>query len=487
MLDAVPGAWYFRRMKLTRRALLGSAVVLGSGLSAGGASGDVVSPKDFGARGDGITNDTDAFAACAAYINARGGGTVVIPPGTYIVGRQVKAGALGKGAAYRPAPILQFRNCSRPVTISGKGATLRFAKGLRMGAFHPVTGAARLTRLPFVDYDYRADPGIMIDASGCASLIVEHVELDGNLAEHVIGGKWSVDEGWQCYAHGIHTVSNDRVTIRAVHAHHFAVDAMMQVDHRLSPNAASRPVTLMDCTFEYNARQGLSWVGGNALSATGCKFNHTGRARNIGLDRVLSSPPGAGVDLEAEESIVRNGQFIDCEFVNNVGAGVLAASGPVQDVGFSGCRFVGTTAWSAWPDKPGFRFDDCTFLGAVVNPYGDGDASRATQFHQCRFDDDPAGSPTGQVYGGVNLDRPLVDMSNRENVLFDLCTFRATRGSALPWSTRAIYKDCTMQQGTGVTGYPRGRYIGRNSIIGKVDINGSTIGGTLQLNGRFQN
>ncbi len=473
-------------MKITRRTLLGSTMILGGGLLVGNATGDGISPQDFGARGDGITNDTNAFAACAAFINALGGGTLVIPAGTYIVGRQVLTGALGKGAAFRPLPILQFRNCIRPVTIKGKGATLKFAKGLRMGAFDPVTGAARNTHLPFVDYDYRADPGIMIDASGCASLTIEDIELDGNLVDHIIGGKWSMDEGWQCYAHGIQTASNERVAITNVHAHHFAMDAMMQVDHRLSPAATPRPVTLTNCIFEYNARQGLSWVGGNALVATGCKFNHTGRARNTGLGQALFSPPGAGVDLEAEESIVRNGRFADCEFVDNAGAGILAASGPVQDVAFSECTFIGTTSWSAWPDKPGFRFDNCTFLGAVVSPYGDADPSQATQFRRCTFEDDPSSSPTGRLYGGVNLYRPLVDLSNRENVLFDLCTFRATHGSALPWSTRAIYKDCTMQQGTGATGYPRGQYIGRNSIVGKVDIHGSTVGGTLDLNGQLR-
>jgi hypothetical protein len=46
---------------------------------------DVVSVKDFGAVGDGTTNDTAAIQAAIASLPANGG-TVFLPPGTYLVG-----------------------------------------------------------------------------------------------------------------------------------------------------------------------------------------------------------------------------------------------------------------------------------------------------------------------------------------------------------------------------------------------------------------
>ena len=55
--------------------------------------------------------------------------------------------------------------------------------------------------------------------------------------------------------------------------------------------------------FEYNSRQGLSWVGGNQLYVKNCKFDHTGKSQD------LASPPGAGVDIEAEGGPIRNGVF----------------------------------------------------------------------------------------------------------------------------------------------------------------------------------
>jgi hypothetical protein len=65
---------------------------------------------------------------------------------------------------------------------------------------------------------------------------------------------------------------------------------------------APAPHVLINITSEYNARQGLSWVGGKGLTVTNSKFNHTGRA-------TFMSAPGAGVDIEAEESVCRDGMF----------------------------------------------------------------------------------------------------------------------------------------------------------------------------------
>ena len=81
---------------LSKRAFLGwvgasaGAAVLGSASPAHSAAnlpvGATFNPRDFGAVGDGSKLDTAAIqAAIDAAANA-GGGTVVLPPGTYLSG-----------------------------------------------------------------------------------------------------------------------------------------------------------------------------------------------------------------------------------------------------------------------------------------------------------------------------------------------------------------------------------------------------------------
>lgn len=55
--------------------------------AAGG--GNAVTPEMFGAKGDGVTDDTEAFQALAAYCNAHPGSTVYLPKGRYILSERI--------------------------------------------------------------------------------------------------------------------------------------------------------------------------------------------------------------------------------------------------------------------------------------------------------------------------------------------------------------------------------------------------------------
>jgi hypothetical protein len=192
------------------------------------------------------------------------------------------------------------------------------------------------------------------------------------------------------------------------------------------------------------------------------------------------------VDIEAEGGKTnRDFTFTDCEFSNNVGVGLVADQGDSSHVSFKSCTFIGTTSWSAWPRMPNFQFERCNFVGPIVNAFGDpADPRRATKFLDCIFRDDPALSPTGKVYIGQNSDGPIADLSGNPNVLFSRCSFLLTHAHVLPWTTNVVlFSDCTMKQRSSKTAYPRGTFLGTNSIVGNVDLYSAKVMGNLTVNG----
>jgi hypothetical protein len=191
-------------------------------------------------------------------------------------------------------------------------------------------------------------------------------------------------------------------------------------------------VTLVDVRSEYNGRQGLSWVGGRGLRATGCSFSYTGQTR------IPVSNPGAGVDIEAELSVCRDGRFTDCRFVANRNFGLVADTGDSRDIAFERCVFSGwrgspvaATPVALWPNKPGMSFRDCQIYGSLVQTFGSPAAADACRFDGCHFEDRP--DPTyGIPYAGVALIE-----TGGENVSFSNCQVIANTHRSMALVTRA--------------------------------------------------
>ena len=456
-------------MILDRRAFIAASAATALSSPLRGQSGPIFRPEDFGARADGNSNDTRAFAALSAELNRQGGGTISLAGGrTYIIGEQQRGGAYG----WTPLPVLELKNLSRPLTILGNGARIRCAPGLRYGAFDLATDTPKHRPMPNSRIGEIATPyRAMIRIIGCSGPVeIRDVELDGNIERLRIGGQYG-DRGWQIPAIGILLQENTGPeAIENVLSHHQAQDGatIIGAAQRTGRGRISRLVS------RFNGRQGLSITAGNGYDFADCEFSHTGRS-------AISSPPGAGVDIEAETRPIRDLTFARCKFIDNSGVGMDADSGDSADARFTDCEFIGTSGWSAWPLKPRFRFDGCTFVGSVVHPFPSPDPEQACRFTDCRFTDDPKLSPTGKVYLGGG---PIVNMAESDNVLFDRCRFDLVGAGVLPWSWKAIYRDCTMSQRSSVAAMTKGRFLGHTSITGPVSLYGSMIEGTLVMNGK---
>jgi hypothetical protein len=382
----------------------------------------VKSIKSFGAKGDGITSDQDAFEKAAIYFNERGGnGKLLIPKGVYIVGRQKFTGGQLNKVAYAGENVMYFNNIQNFAIQGVTGSILKYKGSMRIGSFSPVTGEIyHPSKLPFSDRTYAAIPGNCITLIKSKGINISNINLDGNNMNMIIGGIYG-DQGIQLQHYGIFIMNSQNVTVESVNVHHFGLDGISISNEK---NSSPDSIKILNSSFEYNARQGLSWVGGNDLQVKNCKFNHTGRGK-------FSSSPGAGLDVEAEVGPIRNGVFDNCEFIDNTGPGVGADSGNSGDCTFNNCIFWGTTYYSIFINKPNFTFNQCTIYGNAALLYRSTNQQNSTKFFGCHFEDKPYNGKG--PYGAY-----LVESNDAKYTSFTNCTF-----------TSNIKKLCWLQTGTG--------------------------------------
>lgn len=181
-----------RQMTIARRELmLATAGICAVSHSARGV-GQVapITPESFGARGNGTTNDTGAFAVMAVFVNSRGGGEIVLRRTTYLVGMQRHQPS--QQYAFGPSPIMEFLGCTGPLVIRGNGARLLCQAGLRYGTFHPITGWPTRNPMPYTSPGQLASPyRSMIRVENCSGLVdIRDLELDGNVGRLLIGGQY---------------------------------------------------------------------------------------------------------------------------------------------------------------------------------------------------------------------------------------------------------------------------------------------------------
>ncbi len=401
---------------------------------------------DCGAKGDGRSNDTEAFQKAARMLQQAGGGKLILPKGVYVVGRQVHTP--GQYPFYQAEPIFRVQKLSR-LHIEGNHSVLRLADGLRYGSFDKHTGRPFTpSSMPFIDGTYAAAIGHMLHISDSRNITIRDLELDGNIGGLIIGGAFG-DTGIQLPGCGLFLHNNTSVRLERIHSHHHPLDGIMVGWYGLKETDPPQPHELVDCVFDFNGRQGFSWIGGKGLTARRCRFNHTGRAINAG--KPFGSAPGAGLDIEAEESVCREGLFDACEFINNSGCGVVADSGDGGYTRFTRCLFWGVTNWSAWSAKPGLVFDGCRFYGSIVHAYGSENPTLATRWIRCRFEDRPW--KQSGPYGGF-----LAELNgNLKNVTFESCRFTAGQRRSI-WCSGEGFRliDCVFTH--RYAGLPHGDY-----------------------------
>jgi hypothetical protein len=267
-----------RRRFLTRvagtAALCTFESLVGSGCGTSPTAPSSIAPsllgrnvRTFGARGDGATDDTAAFAAAIRDLGT-GGGTIVVPAGVYLIN-----------------PLQSI--------VLWSGMHLDLAPGAVLQAIPVAPGQSAVVTIKNV-----------------ADVTVSGGTIIGERARHLgATGEW----GFGIDVRGSANVTIERVTVQECWGDGLYVGA--------GAAGESRRVTIRDCVSVGHRRQGLSITACISARVERCEFRGiSGTPPECGVDLEPNLP-----------FVVRDVTVRDCVSTANAGAGILLVGEDVSD------------------------------------------------------------------------------------------------------------------------------------------------------------
>lgn len=415
----------FSRRRFVRRAGSAAIAVIAAGFSVPrlwAQPSRQFRPEQFGAKGDGRTDDTEAFQSLGRAVTDAGGGTIVLRPrAIYRVGRQVASGGRAD-FAFGAQPMLLIEKVNGLV-IRGNNATLRLNDGLRYGSFDPVSGERfDPPRNQVTKRGIAAVVGKMIEVSDSSDIRISDLVLDGNMDRLVVGGEWGGAE-IQLPATGLQLTRVSRVLVENIRSHDHGLDGVYLYGRNIAANGGPPDqILLRNVHCDRNGRQGMSIVGGKGLRFERCTFSNSGQGR-------VASRPKAGVDIEPNgRNWSTDATFVGCEFTNNRGVGLVADTGNSHTLAVLDCTFwhgfaasPGVTLNSGdalWLGREGVRIERCRVHGTVTH------MPASAKIVQTSFDDD-----VHPKYGRAAQTRRYL-LSNASGT-FSNCSFAVVGGGRL--------------------------------------------------------
>jgi hypothetical protein len=281
-----------------------------------------ITPEDFGAVGDGVTDDTAALGIWRASI-----GTGALKSrkarmdGTYLI-----SGAIGIADASH-------------FEIVGNG-TIKIADGTDTGEAY---SAFVLTR--------------------CTDFLIEGIQIDGNRANRTP----AEDTG-----HLVRLIQCQRVTFRRVRADNGTTDGFYIAAAATGNGDGGGPleselpsdIVFEDCHADNNWRQGMSIIDGYRITVRGGRYSNTNGAYTTG------EGPCAGINVEPDNQAtwiqdrIRTVRLENVTFDGNDGFNLLVtARNGVHDVVATDCSFLNNKLGAIAPYAAGTK---------IIRPYIDG-------------------------------------------------------------------------------------------------------------------
>lgn len=296
--------------------------------------------KDYGAKGDGVTNDAPAIRAAIEAL-PESNFVLYFPPGVYM-----------QGDGTNPHYPLDDKGHYSGDNEIGEPIYFRFEK---KSNFQILGFGAVIQAHP--------DNSCIINNRGfdfdmCNDGTIAGLTYNGSIETRKPGGG---DNGLYNNQSAFAMFGCKNLTFYRVNAIGAVMDGFnpgWSREYVGAPLITSDYIKLDGCKALYSYRQGMSVVGGHHGVARDCDFSHTAT--------IYGTSPRDGVDLEDPDAGGEDGWlFSGCRFENNAGTGIACSAGARNTV-IDSCYFSGSGAYVGQYAEEGTIIKNCLFENANI-------------------------------------------------------------------------------------------------------------------------
>lgn len=255
----------------------------------------VINVKNFGAKGDGKTNDYTAIQRAIAELHRVKTGTLFFPKGVYKVDEVFRQDEMGK--VLNDKSHFFFIGLNN-ISIKGEQGTVISIKG----DFHKKSEWEIKDR----NFGYSFDHQISFIFRQCKNITIEDIEINGN-CDKMTHGANTVENTAYGFLFGYTTDDIvENVVMRNCYIHHMSTDGVCW-------KGKGGGFYGENLKLKNNGRCAMSIVQGKNMRFVNCEFSETGVT-----GKYESHSPNTGVDIENESyNTIENIVFKKCKFEKN--------------------------------------------------------------------------------------------------------------------------------------------------------------------------
>jgi len=267
----------------------------------------VKSVMSYGAKGDGVSDEYDAFQKMSADVSGKQFAQrqiIYFPKGTYYINRYGISGGTNANNNQR----VRLVNASNFSLIGCTGSVVSFKGDFAITNDYNPGGSWSSYEFQ-LGFEFRNDSNFKISG----------LEIYGNVDKTTRPASPNGNPLDETPSHGIQTTACTNYELSHLKVHHFACDGLFIG----GGVPADQNGTINDVDSYNNARQGMSMMQARTFKITNSSFRNTG----ITDGTYPTHSPGAGVDIEPDYNPIdgnptRTGDMVfdGCHFLNNKGS-----------------------------------------------------------------------------------------------------------------------------------------------------------------------